>query len=349
MACGTLRDLSIKGIICALPDNKVDTTMHYNKFGKDTVDKVIESTGVKSTYRILKRQTASDLCYVAAEELLKRLGWERESIDVLIFVSHAPDYRRPGTSCVLQGRLGLGKECMALDIGLGCSGFVYGMSVMGSVMQNSDIKRGIMLTGDMSSIATDPATTSNMLFGDCGAAIALERESGSEDIHFLLKSDGTRYQSLLAVGGGYRHRENPNGYVYMDGNNVFSFSITDVVKTIKEFIQINRINIEDIDMLALHQANILIMKTIAKKCKVGVEKLPIVIDRYGNTVSTSIPLAIVDTLVNSSCKKEVYKIIASGYGLGLSWGVVNLTLKHNVEAGMLYTNYYWDDGHYEEK
>lgn len=205
------------------------------------------------------------------------------------------------------------------------------------------------MTGDMSSIATDPTTTSNMLFGDCGAAVALERDSSSEDIHFLLKSDGTRFQSLLAVGGGYRHRNNPNGYVYMDGNNVFSFSITDVVKTIKEFISLNQINTEEIDMLALHQANILIMKTIAKKCKIEPEKLPIVIDRFGNTVSSSIPLAIVDTVIHSNTRKEAYKIIASGYGLGLSWGVVNLILSPDTEIGMLFTDYYWDDGYYENE
>lgn len=348
MAKGVLRDLSIRGIVCALPDNQVETTAHYSKFGQETVDKVIESTGVRSTYRVLPRQTASDLCFVAAENLLEQLGWDKDSVDVLIFVSHAPDYRRPATACVMQGRLGLSKECMAFDMALGCSGFVYGVSVIGSIMQNPGIKRGLLLTGDMSSVATDPTTTSNMLFGDCGAAIALERQEGAKDIHYLLKTDGLRFESLLAVGGGYRHRENTNGYVYMDGNNVFSFSITDVVKTIKEFMSDNGIEAENVDMLALHQSNILIMNTIAKKCKITPEKLPVVIDKCGNTVSSSIPLAIADTLVGKEHSNEVYRVVASGYGLGLSWGVVDLNLDKDMKSGILYTDYYYDDGHYED-
>lgn len=348
MAKGVLQDLSIRGIVCALPDNKVETTAHYSKFGQETVDKVIESTGVRSTYRVLPRQTASDLCFVAAENLLEQLGWDKDSIDVLIFVSHAPDYRRPATACVMQGRLGLSKECMALDIALGCSGFVYGVSVIGSIMQNPDIKRGLLLTGDMSSVATDPTTTSNMLFGDCGAAIALERQEGAKDIHFLLKTDGLRFESLLAVGGGYRHRENTNGYVYMDGNNVFSFSITDVVKTIKEFMSDNGIEAENVDMLVLHQSNILIMKTIAKKCKIAPEKLPIVIDKCGNSVSSSIPLAIANALVGKEQSDEVCRVVASGYGLGLSWGVIDFNLDRDIKTGILYTDYYYDDGHYED-
>lgn len=348
MACGVLRDLSIRGIACALPDNKVETTAHYSKFGKETVDKVIDSTGVRSTYRVLPKQTASDLCFVATEHLLKQLGWDKDSVDVLIFVSHAPDYDRPATACVLQGRLGLSKECMAFDISMGCSGFVYGMSVIGSIMQNPNIKRGLLLTGDMSSIATDPTTTSNMLFGDCGAATALERQEGAKDIHFLLKTDGLRYESLLAVGGGYRHRDNTNSYVYMDGNNVFSFSITDVVRTIKDFMSDNSIEAEDVDMLVLHQANILIMNTIAKKCKVGPEKLPIVIDKCGNTASSSIPLAIADTLYSKPQKGETCRIVASGYGLGLSWGVIDLSLDKEIKTDILNTDYYYDDGYYEE-
>lgn len=348
MAYGTLQNIGIKGIICALPDNKVDSTEHYDKFGKETVDKVIDSTGVKSTYRVLPKQTASDLCYVAAEKLIEKLAWEKDTIDALIFVSHAPDYLRPATACVIQGRLGIGQGCMAFDVGMGCSGFVYGMSILGSIMQNPMIKRGILLLGDMSSKATDPNTTNNMLFGDCGAAVALERDESANDIRFLLKTDGTRFQNLLAVGAGYRHPENSNGYVYMDGNNVFSFSITDVVKTIKEFMEKNGILGEDVDLLALHQSNILIMKTIAKKCKVDLARLPIVIDKCGNTSSSSIPLAIASALTDVDNKKDKYHIVASGYGLGLSWGAIDMVIDKTTEIGMTYTDYYYDDGHYED-
>ena len=347
MAYGTLQNISVKGITCALPDNKVSTISYYDVFGQETVNRVIKSTGVESTYRVLPKQTVSDLCYVAAEKLMQKLNWEKESIDVLVFVSHAPDYRRPATACVLQGRLGLTKECMAFDIGLGCSGFVYGISVIGSIMQNPGIKRGLLLAGDMSSIATDPKTTNNMLFGDCGSAIALERSENEEPINFLLKTDGTRFESILTVGGGFRHPENQNNYVYMDGNNIFSFSITDVVRTIMEFMDKYNVEPEKVDILALHQSNILIMKTIAKRCKIPPENLPIVIDKCGNTVSSSIPLAIATALTGINNRKNQYKILASGYGLGLSWGVVEMMVDGNILTELVYTDYYYDDGHYE--
>lgn len=347
MAYGTLQNIGIKGMVCALPDNKVETTAHYDKYGQETVDKVIESTGVKSTYRVLPRQTVSDLCYIAAEKLIEKLGWEKDTVDALVLVSHAPDYNRPATACVLQGRLGLSKDCMAFDMGMGCSGFVYGLTVIGSVMQNPAIKRAILLSGDMSSVVADPATTSNMLFGDCGAAVALERTEDVADINFLLRTDGTRYESLLSVGGGFRHPEHPDSYVFMDGNNVFSFSITDVVKTIKEFMTQYNIEADTVDMLALHQSNVLIMKTITKKCKIDAEKMPLVIDRCGNTSSSSIPLAITMTLTEAQERKEQYRIVASGYGLGLSWGVVDMVLNGDMVTDMIYTDYYFDDGHYE--
>jgi len=134
----------------------------------------------------------------------------------------------------------------------------------------------------------------------------------------------------------------------MDGNNVFSFSITDVVKTIKEFMEQNSIPGETVDLLALHQSNILIMKTIAKKCKVDLEKLPIVIDKCGNTVSSSIPLAIASSLNACEERRNGYHIVASGYGLGLSWGVIDMVVGGNAAIGVNYTDFYFDDGHYEK-
>lgn len=348
MAIGTLHDLKIKGIVAALPDNKQETVSRSNNFGKDTINKLIETTGVQTTYRILPKQTASDLCFAAAEKVIGELGWEKDSIDILIFVSHAPDYDRPATACVLQGRLDLGMDCLAFDISLGCSGFVYGLSTIGAYMQQEHINRGLLLTGDMSSLAVNPDTTNNLLFGDCGCAVALEREKGAEAIDFLLKTDGSRYQDLLAPGGGYRHRTREDKYVYMNGNNVFSFSITDVVKTIKKFMEQNRISPEEPDLFILHQANAMIMKSIAQKCKIPQEKVPLPIYQYGNTASSSIPLAIVDTLENQSFGKKRLHVLASGFGLGLSWGITSFYLDKGIYLRKIMTKNFFDDGFYEE-
>lgn len=349
MARGKLEHLGIKGIVAALPDHKAETIAGADKFGRSTVEKLIETTGVQSTYRVLPKQTASDLCFVAAEKVLDKLGWEKDSIDILIFVSHAPDYDRPATACVLQGRLGLGMDCLAFDIGLGCSGFVYGLTTIGTYMQHPGIKRGLLLTGDMSSQAVNPETTNNLLFGDCGCAIALEREVSGQPIEFLLRTDGGRYKDLLAPGGGYRHQERQDKFVYMEGNNVFSFSITDVVKTIKEFMNDRNITDEKIDLFVLHQANAMIMKAIAKKCRVSQEKLQLSIYEYGNTVSSSIPLAIVDAFEKRNFSNEQIRILASGFGLGLSWGAIDFCINRGIYIDKILTKEFFDDGFYEEQ
>lgn len=347
MADGTLHNLSIRGIVCALPDNKIETTSFYKIFEKRVVDKFVKLVGVESTYRCPDRQTVSDLCFTAANELIKKLGWG-DDVDSLIYCSHNPDYPRPATACVLQGRLGLKKDCMAFDVGMGCSAFVYGLSVLGAIMQNVNIKKGLLLLGGGSTKSKDPEDTDSMIFGECGAAVALERAEEGKDIHYLLRTDGTRYQDIIMVGGGNRHRDYSYRYSNMNGTNVFAFSITDVVNAINEFIEQHHISKEEVDILALHQANLMIMNNIAKKCHFDMGKVPTVIERYGNTTESTIPLVIVDSLLNMENRKESYRIIASGYGVGLSWGVMEFVLDGDIEMGILYTNDYFDDGYYED-
>lgn len=346
MACEKLRNLAIKGIVCALPENKVLSTEYYDIFGKDEVDKVMASAGIKSTYRVLPRQTASDLSFAAAENLIDKLAWERKSIGALIFLASSTDYKLPATACVLHGRLGLSRNCITFDVGLGCSGFVYGITVLGSLMQNSSIKRAMLLLGDMHGTVKGD-TNDELLFGSCGVAVALEKEDGVEDIHYLLQTDGTRYQKIIVPGGGSRHRNSKKGW-QMNGMDIFSFSISDVVATIKEFAKREEIDLNQVDMIALHQSNLKILRMIARKCKVNPEKCPVVIDRYGNTGASSVPLVIVDTLAREKDRQDKYRMIACGYGVGLSWGVMEFVLDGSVKTGIVYTTDYFDDGFYEE-
>ena len=342
MASGVLKNINIRGIVCGLPKNKINTVDHTDSFELDVLERMVEETGVETTYRTSDKQTVSDLCYEAADDIIKGIGWEKEAIGALIFVSHALDYTRPATSCVVQGRLGLRTECMALDVNLGCSGFVYGLSVLGSMMETMDVDKALLLCGDMSSKAVDPATTSNLLFGDIGAAIALEKKEGAPDIRFRLMADGKRFKKILSRGGGFRHPEDKeNIYADMVGMDVLAFSISDVPKTIREFIAANEINVEDIDLVALHQANALIINQIAKKLKVGPEKAPVVLGKYGNSSSSSIPLVICDYVKNNGMRR--LHLLASGFGLGLSWGVADMVLEADTYVNMIETGNYFDD------
>ncbi|MCM1568115.1 MAG: ketoacyl-ACP synthase III [Roseburia sp.] len=341
MALGQLKGIGIKGVVCALPDNKKMTVDYTDKFEKEVLERVVDQTGVRSTYRTKEKQTASDLCYEAAERLIEELKWEKESIGALVFVTLAQDYKRPANGGVLQKRLNLSKETMVLDIKLGCSGYVYGLSVIGSFMQTSDTKRALLLCGDLSSKAVDPNVTSSLLFADIGSATALEISEGCPDIHYLLGADGSGYKSIFARGGEFRHPESKEVYVGMSGMDVFTFSITEVPKAIKNFISQYGIDLEQIDLFALHQANELIIKQIAKKCKFPMEKTPIVLREYGNSSSSSIPLVITTSLEHNRDKDT--HILMSGFGIGLSWGVADMVLAPDAVIDIFATNHYYDD------
>ena len=337
-----MKGIGICGMVCALPDNRQFTMDQTDRFDPEVLKRIVEETGVESTYRTLEKQTASDLCFEAAADLLDGLGWERESVGVLVFVSHAMDYSRPATSCVLQKRLGLSKGCASIDIGLGCSGFIYGLSVIGSMMQSMQIERGILVCGDLSSKAVDPATTSNLLFGDIGAAVAFEKKDRASDIPFALYSDGNGYKKIFTRGGGFRHPEDrENRYADMAGMDVMAFSISEVPRSIVAFMKENGLAMDEIDLIALHQANQIIIRNIGRKIKAPEEKLPIVIKRYGNSSSSSAPLAICDYVKEH--ERRDLRILASGFGIGLSWGVAEIFLPADAYVGILKTNRYYDD------
>ena len=342
MSTGILHGIGICGMVCALPKNMVNTIDHTDHFEQKVLEDMIKETGVVSTYRTSEKQTASDLCYEAAEELIRGLDWRKESLGALVFVSHAMDYQRPATSGVIQSRLGLDKECFCIDINLGCSGFVYGISVLGSIMASMKIDRALLVCGDLSSKAVDPATTSNLLFGDVGAAIALEKKADCSDIHFSLLTDGSRYKKIFMRGGGFRHPEDKeNLYADMVGMDVLAFSISDVPKTMISFMKDYEIEMEDIDLVALHQANALIINRILKKVKAPKEKVPVVLGKYGNSSSSSIPLVICDHVKETGMKKM--HVLACGFGIGLSWGVADFIIPEYAYVNMIETGNWFDD------
>ena len=342
MSKGLLHGISICGIVCALPKNKINTMDHTDQFDKKVLEDMIEETGVVSTYRTSEKQTVSDLCYEAAEELICGLRWEKESIGALVFVSHAMDYQRPATSGVIQSRLRLDKECFCIDINLGCSGFIYGLSVLGSIMASMEIDRAVLACGDLSSKSVDPATTSNLLFGDIGAAVALEKRKESSHIHFSLFTDGSRFKKIFMRGGGFRHPEDQEHlYADMEGMDVLAFSISDVPKAMRTFMKEFDIKIEELDLVALHQANALIINRILKKINVPIEKAPVVLDRYGNSSSSSIPLVICDHVKETGMKKM--HVLACGFGIGLSWGVADFVIPEYAYVNMIETDHWFDD------
>ncbi len=343
MAFGTIRNVAVRGIMCAIPDNKVYTKQYTDRFDADELKRLENETGVVSTSRVLEPQLASDLCFEAAEALLVKLGWERESVGALIYISTSFDYTEPATSCVIQHRLGLSVDCIAEDISLGCSAFIYGLATIGSLMQTSDVKRALLLCGENVSKIADPFSMPNLLYGDAGAAIALEKDmTDNRPIRYLLRTDGHKYKNIFARGGGARHPHAQDIYTQTSGVDVFAFSVREVPNTILEFMNHFEIQSGDVDLYAFYQANEKVIGRIIKWCKLPPEKVPMSLTKFGNTGAASVPIAIVTSLVAKEREKDMC-ILMSGFGVGLSWGVADMYLSKDAYVDLFYTRNYYDD------
>lgn len=356
MAVFKTKGIEMAGIACAVPDNYKAVESFSDRFGEEATKRFTEGTGIHSIYNALPEQTAGDLACAAAEELFAKTGIARDKIDLMVFVTQSPDYRRPSTACVLQKRLGLKIDCSTTEINLGCSGFVYGLQNALSMMSTSDAEYGLLLIGETASKLVNPMDKSIvMMYGDAGAAVLLKK-TGEQVITTLLKSDGARYRAIVLPAGGFRDM-NPSHDIFvcsdgnerslydifMDGTSVFSFSITDVPKTIKEYVALTETSIQDYDAVVLHQANHYILKQIVRRIKADVDKVPVSLDRYGNTGGISIPLTLCDKYGDDTGKNKI-RVLMSGFGIGLSWGVSSLYIDTEVVFPVIKTKDYYVDG-----
>lgn len=322
MADGILKNVEIKGIACAVPERIVDNETYSTIFGKEKVKKFIDMTGVKTRHVAIDEQCTSDLCYIAAKRIMEKLNWEASSIDALILITQTPDYAVPATACVLQYRLGLSEDCIAFDINLGCSGYVYGLWQAATMISTQNINRVLLLVGDTSNFGINPSDSGTaMIFGDGGTATALERSEGKE-IKYFLKTKGSGYKCIMVPAGHARSRSkisnNSSDYeLAMNGADIFNFAITDVHKGLSDFMAKYSIDKNNVDMYVFHQANLFILKHLAKKLGVPMEKVPVSIDRYGNTSGESIPLTLVDVFGENQSEGTV-NLVMCGFGVGLS-------------------------------
>lgn len=355
-----LKNIKISAVASAVPTEKVLVESFSEKFGKEYIDKFIETTGVKSFRKTKKNQTASDLAFVAAEYILNKKKINRDSIGALVFVAHSTDYRRPATACVLHKRLGLRKDCAAFDIGLACSAVPYGLFTIGCMMENSDIERALLLVGETPNKVTNPLDKSScMLIGEGGGAFLLEKDkldTAIKGISGICKSDGSGYKAIILPAGGFRNPDAPNTvFEWMDGNkrslydvtmqgdDVYSFTIHDVPRTIKEYLSKINSDISSYDCIAMHQANGLICQMLCKKLKADASKMPLCMDRYGNTSAASIPIVLSDTYGERE-ENETISVLMSGFGVGLSWGVCSARINVKDIYPVIETDEYFEEG-----
>lgn len=351
------KNIKIAGLASAVPTKVVKSTDFNEKFGEEAVSKFIELTGVEEHRVSLEHQTASDFGYIAAEKILTEKDIDRDSIGVLVFGAHSTDYRRPATAAVLHKRLGLSLDCTAFDVGLGCSAFIYCMQIAASLLESSTATRALVVVGEtMTKMIYPEDKSAAMLFGDGGGAVLLEKTDSKSVIAGKTCTDGNGYRSIIAPAGGFRNlHDSLDPMVWADGSTrtlyntnmngteVFSFTVTKVPKTIKEFLGEIGLEANQFDCLAFHQANRYIHQQLAKKLKVDIAKMPLCLDRYGNTSAPAIPLVLSDAFGNVNDGKDM-DVLMCGFGVGLSWGVMSATINTNDIYPVIETDDYFAEG-----
>ncbi len=331
-------NIRIAGMAAAVPKNIIATESFKERFGKEEVDKFMLMTGITQTRHTSEHQTASDLAYKAAKELIEKKKINQKEIGALIFGTTSPDYRRPASAFVIQKRLGLSTETAVFDINLGCSSLIYGLQVVSSLMNSSNINKALLLLGDTATKTTNPDDRASiMIVGDAGVAILVEKTENASPITSLVRSDGNGYRYLIVPGGGYRNlnashevKVCPDGNKrslhnsFMQGTSVFTFTISDVPRLLKDYLELTKTTVEDYDAFAFHQANLYILKQIAKKVKIPFEKMVMSIDKYGNTSGASPIVSLCDVYANTG--KKNLKVMLCNFGVGLSWGVTSIEI-----------------------
>lgn len=337
----SFNNIGIAGISGAVPKRIIYNYDYDLYFSKEDVKEIVDKIGVIERRFADENTCSSDLCYYAAEELFKRTQIDRNEIDVLIFISQTPDYRMPATSVLMQDRLGLPTSIITLDINLGCSAFLYGLSVAYSMICAAGIRKVLILDGETrSKVYSLKDRKTGFLFGDAGVAAIIDRKESYGQSWFSLNSDGSRESLIKIPAGGYRKmsscetvkekvvdeygniRSEEHGY--MNGADVFNFVIREVPKDFYRLLEFSGIALHSIDNFIFHQANSYINGFLMKKLKLPENKVPSTIGKYGNTSSVSIPLTIVSELKESLPISK--RILLSGFGVGLTWGTAIINL-----------------------
>lgn len=334
MAILNFKGVGVTALAGAVPKRVIRNYEYTDYFPEDQVREVVDKVGIFERRFADEDTCSSDLCFAAAEKLIEDNHVNKEDIDLLVFISQTPDYRMPATSITLQHRLGLPNSCIAFDINLGCSAFLYGLSVVYSMMQGGNIRKALILDGETRSKVYSPKDRrSAFIFGDGGIAALVENDERFGQSWFSLNSDGSRADLIMIPAGGYRHmssvetlkekvvdeygniRNDEQGY--MRGGDVFNFVIREIPRDIKKTIQYAGKTNDDFDYIVFHQANNFINSYIAKKMKLDTEKIPSCIAKFGNTSSVSVPLTIISELKGKMNGSKT--LLMSAFGVGMTW------------------------------
>jgi len=326
----------IKNIAYYLPQQILTNETLAQEFPEWSVEKIMAKVGINQRHIAAHNETATDMAISAAQKLFNS-GVDKQTIDYVLFCTQSPDYFLPTSACMIQDKLGLSKAVGALDFNQGCSGFVYGLSLAKGLICANIAKNVLLLTAETYTKRLHPQDKGNRtIFGDASSATLVSTDGVAEIGEFNLGTDGSGAGNLILKAGAARHPEksgkivfdNDNNpispdYIYMDGSEVFAFTLDAVPDLVGKTLEKNNENIDSIDLYVFHQANKYMLDFLRKMLKIEQEKFYIYLAEVGNTVSSTIPIAIYEAMKAGRLKKGM-KILLAGFGVGYSWGGVVL-------------------------
>ncbi|WP_029010440.1 ketoacyl-ACP synthase III [Azospirillum halopraeferens] len=324
MVASVIEGVRFAGVVSCVPERRETTDDLAARFGEDTARRIAAATGITARHVVPPHQCTSDLALAAARHLLDRLGWEAGSVDLLILVSQTHDHILPGTGFLLHRALGLGKGAAVFDMGLGCSGYVYGLWTASALLRAAGGRRALLLAGDTTSRLVEPGDRAVApLFGDAAAATALEADAAAPPMAFALGTDGAGAPYLMVPGGAMRRPDTP-AHLTMDGTQVFAFTLREVPGNVRTVLDLAGWSVQDVDRVVLHQANAQMIRHLAAKIGATPAQTVLALAGYGNTSSASIPLALTQELAAPPGGGSL-RLLLSGFGVGWSWGSATVT------------------------
>lgn len=313
----------IKAITYSLPEKVLDNNELAALYPDWTAERIEQKIGIVARHVAAPGECASDLAVRAAEALFAEKGLDRASVDYLLLCTQSPDYYLPSTACVVQSRLGLPSSCGALDFNLGCSGYVYGLGLAKGLIETGQARNVVLITAETYSKHIE-ASDKNVrtLFGDAAAATWVQGVDEPVEIMdaFVYGTDGTGARQLIVESGGMRLPAGQGDpYLRMDGPSIFTFTLKAVPAAVEQVLMKAGCALDHVDLFVFHQANAFMLETLRKKIKVPPEKFVCAFRDFGNTVSSTIPIALVES-ERAGVLKAGMRVMLVGFGVGLSWG-----------------------------
>lgn len=331
-----MRKAYIKDIDYYLPSRVVTNEELVKEFPEWSVEKIADKVGIIER-RVVIDETATDLAVSAAERLFAKRAVKKEDVDFVLFCTQSPDYKLPSSACLIQDRLGLSTKCGALDFNLGCSGYEYGLALAKGLIAAGIANNVLLLTGETYNKYIHPKDKGNRtIFGDGASATVISTEGFAEIGEFSLGTDGSGAEYLIVKTDGAKAPEKLNDltfdeggnpissdHLFMDGQEIFTFTLIKVPKMLKEVLANNNLQKDEIDLFVFHQANGYMLEHLRKKLKIEDSKFYVNLTKVGNTVSSTIPIALCDARNEN---KLVGNVVLAGFGVGLSWGATVLRM-----------------------